>query len=275
MRIRRRDICLGSHKIHKRRNKRRGATFPLLPGFPGELIYTPEIVAVSFDFQRVIRETFTHSETLLQMGSREFEQLVAEIWKRFGYEVELTKATRDGGYDVIAVRHGADFASRILIECKRYALRNPVGVSIVRELYGVKSHRKATKAILATTSYLTDDAEEFIDDHYWELEAKEHDGIVEWVKLAAGYQGTLSVATTAPILYKPQSPHLGELTRVARPISEASSCEETRARRSPGRSRLCLRSPSRRSARGAARHKGPAPRKYSAAPLAPLATMKQ
>ncbi len=181
----RRDSCLGSHKIHQRRKKRRYRTFPLLEGFSGELLYTPEIVAVSFDFQRVIRETFGHSETLLQMGSREFEQLVAEIWKRFGYEVELTKATRDGGYDVVAVKQGAEMASRILIECKRYDLRNPVGVSVVRELYGVKTAQKATKAILATTSYLSDPATEFIDDHYWELEAKDHEGIVEWVKVAA------------------------------------------------------------------------------------------
>jgi|HubBroStandDraft_6_1064221.scaffolds.fasta_scaffold1082890_1 hypothetical protein len=185
MPIRKGDHCLGSHKIHKRRNKRRRTTFPLVAGFSGELICTPEIIAVSFDFQRVIRETFCRSETLLQMGSREFEQLVAEIWKRFGYEVELTKATRDGGYDVVAVKQGKEMASRILIECKRYDLRNPVGVSIVRELYGVKTAQKATKAILATTSYLTDPATEFIDDHYWELEAKDHEGIVEWVKIAA------------------------------------------------------------------------------------------
>lgn len=140
---------------------------------------------VSFDFQKVVRETFSRSETLLQMGSREFEQLIAEIWRRFGYQVELTKATRDGGWDVIAVKQSAEMASRILIECKRYDFHNPVGVSIVRELYGVKSHQKATKAILATTSHLTADASEFISDHLWELEAKDHDGIVEWVKLAA------------------------------------------------------------------------------------------
>jgi hypothetical protein len=175
--------CLGSHKIFQRGRRRN--TWPLYDGFDGELIYSPELVVVTFDFQRLIRESFQQSEALLQMGSREFEQLVAEIWKRFGYEVELTKATRDGGYDVVAVKHGSEMASRILIECKRYAVDNPVGVSLVRGLYGVKAHQKATKAILATTSYLTADAEEFIDDHYWELEAKDHEGIVEWVKLAA------------------------------------------------------------------------------------------
>ena len=105
------------------------------------------------------------------------------LWKRFGYDVELTKRTRDGGYDVIAVKK-AEVASRYLIECKRYDPRNKVGVSIVRALYGTKAHHKATKAILATTSYLTNDAEEFIDDHCWELEARDHDGVIDWVKKA-------------------------------------------------------------------------------------------
>jgi hypothetical protein len=49
----------------------------------------------------------------------------------------------------------------------------------------VKNDKKATKGIIATTSYLTSDAQEFINDHYWELEGKDHDGIVSWVKTAA------------------------------------------------------------------------------------------
>jgi len=72
-----------------------------------------------------------------------------------------------------------------LIECKRYDPKNKVGVSIVRELYGVKNHEKATKGILATTSYLSDEAQEFIDDHFWELEARDHRGVIDWVKKAS------------------------------------------------------------------------------------------
>jgi len=46
---------------------------------------------------------------------------------RFGYEVELTKKTRDGGYDVVAVgRKQVDV--RFLIECKMYAPTKKVDV---------------------------------------------------------------------------------------------------------------------------------------------------
>jgi hypothetical protein len=159
-------------------------TVPLFDGFSGDLLYSPEIVLMSLDFQRLIRGSSITSEALLQLNPRQFEEFVAELWQRFGYDVELTKRTRDGGYDIVAV--GRSVAStRFLIECKRYDPNNKVGVSTVRQLYGVKTDQRATKGILATTSYLTADAEEFIDDHFWELEARDHQGIIDWVKVAA------------------------------------------------------------------------------------------
>jgi HJR/Mrr/RecB family endonuclease len=38
------------------------------------------------------------------LNRRLFEEFVAELFHEFGYEVELTKRTRDGGRDVIAIR---------------------------------------------------------------------------------------------------------------------------------------------------------------------------
>jgi restriction endonuclease len=73
---------------------------------------------------------------------------------------------------------------RFLIECKRYAPSHKVGVELVRALYGVRMHEKATKGILATTSTFTRGAKAFFNDHLWELEPRDFDGVVDWVKLA-------------------------------------------------------------------------------------------
>ena len=35
---------------------------------------------------------------------RIFEELIAEIWSGFGYTVELTQQTRDGGKDIVAIK---------------------------------------------------------------------------------------------------------------------------------------------------------------------------
>lgn len=40
----------------------------------------------------------------------------------------------------------------LLIECKKYAKRSPVGVSLVRSLLGVQGDRKANMGVLVTTS---------------------------------------------------------------------------------------------------------------------------
>lgn len=114
------------------------------------------------------------------INRRLFEEVVAEIFAGLGYEVELTKRTRDGGKDIIAIKK-TEVNLRFLIECKRPDPGNGVGISTVRELYGVKIDDGATKAILATTTYLSPDAKIFIEKHRWELEGREYDGVLDWI----------------------------------------------------------------------------------------------
>jgi HJR/Mrr/RecB family endonuclease len=126
-------------------------------------------------------------EDLRTMNRRRFEHLIAELFNGFGYEVELTKQTRDGGKDIIAVKR-AELDLRFLIECKRPDPGNPIGVSTVRELYGVKVDDGATKAILATTTHFTADAAAFSERNKWELELRDYDAIREWIAKYLGKQ---------------------------------------------------------------------------------------
>ena len=102
------------------------------------------------------------------------------MWDGFGYEVELTQQTRDGGKDIVAVRK-CHVNERYLIECKRPDPGNVVGVRPVRELYGVKVSEKATKAILATTAFFSKDAQLFFENNKWELEGRDYIGLREWI----------------------------------------------------------------------------------------------
>jgi HJR/Mrr/RecB family endonuclease len=145
------------------------------------------LVEVTLDFERLLNEVVLRSSTLFDLTPEQFEELIAEIWDRFGYRVELTARTRDGGRDVIAVKK-AEVEAKYLIECKKYRPTNKVGVSLVRALFGVKVHDMATKAILATTSTFTRGAHEFLDQHRWELEGRDHDGIVQWASAATRFK---------------------------------------------------------------------------------------
>ena len=162
------------------------------------LVAKPEI-EVQFDLERkidgktiiecsgLIGQEFVeffhkYPDELKIMDRRRFEELVAELFGGFGYEVELTKQTRDGGRDIIAVKR-EEVQVKYLIECKRPDPGGYVGVRPVRELLGVRQDEEATKAILATTAYFSKDAKLLFERHPWILELKEYDDLKKWIDL--------------------------------------------------------------------------------------------
>lgn len=145
-----------------------------------------EIIRVSsFINDRLMRELEKDPERMLRLTPREFEQLVAELFDREGFDVELTPPSADGGRDVIAVSRSDVGTHRYLAECKRYKTGHKVGVDLVRSLYGVLEHESATYAILATTSTFTSGAQQFAEDVRWRLGLKDYEGLKEWLARAS------------------------------------------------------------------------------------------
>ena len=140
---------------------------------------------------RLIEYFQKHPEELKKMDRRLFEELVAEIFRGFGCEIEMTKQTRDCGKDIIAIKRD-EVESKYLIECKRPDPGGYVNVRAVRELYGVKTSEKATKGIIVTTAYLSPDAKSFIQENRWELEGKEYEDIKQWLAEYSRLQKNLS-----------------------------------------------------------------------------------
>jgi len=130
--------------------------------------------------EKLIVELAKNPILLKKIDRRKFEEIIAEIWRKFGYEVELTKRTRDGGKDIIAISRER-VNVKYLIECKRPEPENPVGISIVRGLHSVVTSEGATKGIIATTTRLTKDAKILINEHKWILDGKEYNDILGWV----------------------------------------------------------------------------------------------
>lgn len=138
------------------------------------------IQIASFVDRALIEQLRKYPDDLRTINRRLFEELVAELFVSFGYEVELTKRTRDGGKDIIAIKR-KEVETRFLIECKRPDPGKAIGISFVRELYGVKVDDGATKAILATTTYFSPDAKLFFEKHRWELEPRDFDAVQAWI----------------------------------------------------------------------------------------------
>lgn len=122
-----------------------------------------------------------NADYLDRLSPRQFEELVASLFRNHGFDVELTAKTKDGGYDIVAISSANLRGETTLIEVKHFAPHRPVGVGVVRALYGVKHFRSARKVILATSSYVSPDAKrEFTRVIPWELELLERNQIVNW-----------------------------------------------------------------------------------------------
>jgi hypothetical protein len=139
------------------------------------------ITVTNFVSKQLMCEIARHPKILQTIERRRFEELIAELFHGFGYDVELTGRTRDGGKDIIAVKNVDSINLRYLIECKRPEPGNPVAVSTIRELLGVKADDPATKALLVTTTDFTADARALIQRHCWHLEGKIYNDIVSWI----------------------------------------------------------------------------------------------
>ena len=83
----------------------------------------------------------------------EFENLCKNLIEKMGFSVETTKASGDGGIDLIAYNHEPVLSGKYIIQCKRYS--GGVGEPIIRDLYGVITSERANKGILMTTGYFT------------------------------------------------------------------------------------------------------------------------
>ncbi len=99
----------------------------------------------------------TGLDSIGDLSWQEFEELVAEAYRREGYEAQVTgNAAGDGGVDVVLRRRG----QRTLVQCKHWKTWT-VGVQIVRELRGVMASEKADYGIVVSYGTFTPEAEAF------------------------------------------------------------------------------------------------------------------
>jgi hypothetical protein len=151
-----------------------------------ELIYAPRLIpadepSILVATHSELIKTFSKQPNLLySITPRQFEEVIAEIFGSFGYQIELTAQTQDHGCDIIAVTRSHGIALSLLIECKRYRPEHKVGIAYVQRLLGVKIAERANKALLVTTSSFSKPANDFASQHFWDLELKDHHAVIEW-----------------------------------------------------------------------------------------------
>lgn len=148
---------------------------------PNKNIISPSLISIKKDVLQINEELMRYIAqepmSMHELSPREFEKIIAELFKELGYEVELTKQTRDGGVDIYIAEKTDLGKFLFLVECKHYAPNRPVGIEVIRNMYGVlgMNKRKPTGGIIATTSHFAKGVREEIVELNLEHRISLHD----------------------------------------------------------------------------------------------------
>ncbi|WP_295118531.1 restriction endonuclease [uncultured Chitinophaga sp.] len=140
--------------------------------------YQPLIVAADSE---LIARLKKEPSAVHSLSPRDFEKMLAELLQDMGWEVELTKQTRDGGADILARRNSEEGKVLCLVEAKKYREDRKIGVELVRTLYGTLCDARATRAMMVTTSSFTADARAFEKKHEYQLSLRDYMHLVNWI----------------------------------------------------------------------------------------------
>lgn len=95
------------------------------------------------------RELRTRAAFWQSLPGHRFEHELAPLFKRQGYDVDVTRGSGDGGVDIFLRRSGRT----TVVQCKQTT--HPVGPAAARELYACLMHFSADDGILATVGGVT------------------------------------------------------------------------------------------------------------------------
>ena len=123
-------------------------------------------------------------EFIHKLSGREFEQLIANMLRKPGASIELTKETHDGGKDII-IRFKSDLGESVFYaECKRVKRSQSVGVDVVRRLYGVVTNDRVNGGLVITNGHFSKEAWAFKNEtkhQIWLIDIDKLSEIVRWL----------------------------------------------------------------------------------------------
>jgi restriction system protein len=111
---------------------------------------------------------------------QEFELLVAEAFRRKGFEVtENGGGGADGGIDLILKKNG----KKSIVQCKRWKTFS-IGVPLIRELYGVMTAERANDCVFVSSGNYTAEARLFAEEKpIWLIDGSELLELVSGVQM--------------------------------------------------------------------------------------------
>lgn len=169
---------------------------PIRPGTKPYSLIIEDVRTVS---DQLLQHLHSNPAHFYELEPRRFEEVIAELLHRQGYNVSLTPSSKDGGVDLFIASRTSVGSFLYLVECKRYSRSNPVGVEIVRQLYGVVEQVNATAGIIATTSVFTSGAREWQRSVHNRMDLRDFHAVQEWLRTSLRvHDGNMQAPNSAP-----------------------------------------------------------------------------
>ena len=164
-------------------------------------------------------------ESIRNLSWRAFEELVAEAFRRDGYQVtENAYAGPDGGVDIRLRRDGKSY----LVQCKNWQ-KQKVGVSTVREMYGVLIDEAAHEIFIVCSGRFTEEARQFAEGKPISLV----DGGALAAMIGRVRRGSPEQGPQTRLVKGSEEPHSAEV-RESEAAGSMSSCHKPRCPRCGG-----------------------------------------
>jgi len=140
---------------------------------PAQQIIT-DIKTIERDFLALIKK---NPQDIHNLSPRDFEEFIADLYRKQGFDVTLTQQSRDGGKDFIITNKSLLGNLLIYGQVKKNRPDRPVGISVIKELHSTVVMEKATAGIVVSSSYFSPDAQRYVQQIQHTM------SLVDYVKL--------------------------------------------------------------------------------------------
>jgi restriction system protein len=112
------------------------------------------------EIKRFVEASLSNKDFLYKLSPNEFEDVIAQMYRKLGYEATQTPYSNDKGKDIILKKDDRKY----LVECKRYNFTNTIGRESLQKFFAAIIEEKAEKGFFVSTSDFKSTAIQYAKD---------------------------------------------------------------------------------------------------------------
>lgn len=142
--------------------------------------------------ERCVLDVLRNDPDLIkQLDPRVFEVAVSAVLKDIGFkDVKLSRFSKDGGTDILAIYLEGEFERTVVVEVKRH--EDNIGISVADRLFGVKHRDRRDKSLLVTSSSIARGVRESYSTHTDSMSFMDFDKLSELLQRDSSWSQTPS-----------------------------------------------------------------------------------